>query len=189
MPVNKYDVTALADSKSTETAATATESTDEDKIPVLVNQKKAEASTSDSIYKILLMIVGVSLSGVGIYIYLKKVSKQINPKSSLMQIKVLTQHHFGPKRSIAVIRVAGESILVGITDHNINVLKTLSLLDDDIPDGTPQDFNKTVSEVKNESRNIVRNESTNEMTSNDDDFEFAGIRDMVTSKIKNFRRI
>jgi flagellar protein FliO/FliZ len=153
--------------------------TEENRIPVLTSAKKIEPTTSDSIYKILLMILGVCLSGIGAYIYLKKVSKRVDTKSNLMQIKLLTQYHLGPKRSIAVVRVAGESILIGVTDHNISVLKTLSLLDEELPEVTPKDFNKTLNQSS----------SVSELASVEDDFEFAGIKDMVTSKIKNYRKI
>ena len=43
-------------------------------------------------------------------------------------------------------RVAGESMLVGITDQQINLIKSLSLLDEEIPDKVPLDFEKTLKE-------------------------------------------
>jgi flagellar biosynthetic protein FliO len=48
-------------------------------------------------------------------------------------IEVIAQHHLGPKKSIAVVRVAGEAVLIGVTDNNISILKSLALLDEDLP--------------------------------------------------------
>ncbi len=48
------------------------------------------------------------------------------------RIEFLHQHHLGPRKSLALVRVAGEVMLVGITDHNINLIKGVTLIDDEL---------------------------------------------------------
>ena len=63
------------------------------------------------------------------------------------KIKILTQHYLGPKKSLAIVQVAGESVLVGITDHHISLVKTLSLLDEEVPELDDSNFNKKLNET------------------------------------------
>ena len=39
----------------------------------------------------------------------------------------------------------GESILLGVTDHNINMIKTLSFIDDEVLDEVPKNFESTIN--------------------------------------------
>ena len=87
----------------------------------------------------------LTLLGGGFYGFKKwPGSKKLTGRSKM--IEVLSQHHLGPKRSLAVVRVAGESCLIGVTDQNITILKTLSLLDDDIPAQKNQNSDQNVSD-------------------------------------------
>ena len=130
----------------------------------------------------------------------------------------MAQHYLGPKKSLAVVRVAGESILVGITDNNINMIKSLALLDEEIPDVTPNDFNQLIekddelstSKVKDQVqmsakassskssnntysrasvKSSVKAQVNENMDAEDDEFSIKGIKDIVSSKLKNMRSI
>ncbi len=61
-------------------------------------------------------------------------------------ITILTQKSIGPKKNLMLIRVAGETILLGVTDHNINHIKTLSLMEDEIPSFTEPKFSKQLKQ-------------------------------------------
>ncbi len=112
---------------------------DEAKIPLAI--EKSESKVTDTGYgmKLIIAMFVIGVTGIVAILFLKKFSRPrgINPST---QIKILTQHWLGPKKSLAIIRVAGESVLIGITDTNINMIKSLSLLDEDIPEAlsTPQ---------------------------------------------------
>jgi flagellar protein FliO/FliZ len=138
-------------------------------IPVnLSSQKKSAANDSPW----MRMLMGLSIVGVlaaGLWLVKKKASFKQSKKEPAPEIKVLTQHFIGPKKSLAIIRVAGESILIGVTDQNISLIKELSLLDEDIPAAVPLDFAKTMEET--------------------DDFSMSGIKDFVSNKLKNMRTI
>lgn len=149
----------------------------ESQIPVLSNQKEAKKASSNPIGR-LLITLGVLAVVLGATVFAVKrysANRNIGPRSNT-KIRVLTQHPLGPKKSLAIIQVAGESILVGITDQNISMLKTLSLIDDEVPANVPNRF-----EV-----------SADEFDSEDDDFasrDLSRIRDTVSARLKNMRNI
>lgn len=101
-------------------------------------------------------------------------NRQAGPE---VQMKVLSQHHLGPKKSLAVIRVAGESVLIGITDHHISLIKSLALLDEDIA-------NEETSPPAN-FKTALKNTKSNP----DDDFAITGLRDFVSGRLKNMRNL
>lgn len=121
------------------TDAVATAATDESQIPLF--EKKLEHKSDDSgIAKIIFMVLGLIALGGYLLWFLKNKTKMVNGPESLMKIKMVTQFHVGPKKSLAVVRVAGESLLLAITDANITLIKSLALLDEDLPEMTPMDF-------------------------------------------------
>lgn len=140
----------------------------ENEIPLNLESKKALAGNENGVFKFVLFfsILGTLLTGIWIFI------KRINHKNisrNQNEIKVLAQHYLGPKKSVAVIRVAGESLLIGVTDHNVNLIKSLSILDEELPEVTPKEFNKLLTE--------------------EDEFSIKGIKDIVSTKLKSMRSI
>ncbi len=98
-------------------------------------------------------------------------------KNPHTNIRILTQHHLGPKKSLAIISVAGESILLGITEQNINLIKTLSLLDEEIPQEIPQNFSQSLTNAENANSDTV------------EDFAMKGIKDIVSDRLKGMRNL
>ena len=124
----------------------------------------------------------------GGFVMTKQWSKQ-KMKNPHTHIKILTQHHIGPKKSLAIIRVAGESILIGITDQNINLIKELSLLDEDIPEtNSNTQFSETISQYSSTQEDRY-SANANVAQENEDEFSFSGIKDIVSSKLKNMRHL
>lgn len=189
----------------------------ENEIPLNLESKKATAGNESPFFKFIFFvgILGTLLAGA--WILIKKYNTK-NISRNHNQIKILAQHYLGPKKSLAVVRVAGESILVGITDNNINMIKSLALLDEEIPDVTPNDFNQLIekddelstSKVKDQvqmsakassskssnntySRASVKSSVKAQVNENmdveDDEFSIKGIKDIVSSKLKNMRSI
>ena len=111
----------------------------EKEIP-LFDKKEIKNNGSSGAGKILIMVMSVLALGGALIWWLKNKSKMVNGPESLMKIKVLTQFHLGPKKSLAVVRVAGESLLLGISESQINLIKTLSLLDEDLPEVSTVSF-------------------------------------------------
>src|SRR5690606_25346043 len=122
----------------------------ESEIPVLnsVPEKKAKSESVSGFRLILgLSIVGCFL--LALWVASQRWLHKKNLKNAHTNIRVLTQHHMGPKKSLAIISVAGESILIGVTDHNISLIKTLSLLDEEIPQDLPQNFQQSLTTAEN----------------------------------------
>ncbi|MBL7669366.1 MAG: flagellar biosynthetic protein FliO [Bdellovibrionaceae bacterium] len=139
----------------------------EDQIPINLEAAKLTQTTESPFLRLIasLSIVGILVAG-GVLLVKRKGYKKSLLKEN--QIKILTQHYLGPKRSLAIVRVAGESILIGITDQAISHIKTLSLLDDEIPESPPKEFDGLIKE---------------------EDFSMKGIKDIVGHKMKNMRSL
>lgn len=111
-------------------------------------------------------------------------------------IEVLAQHHLGPKKSVAIVKVAGEAVLIGVTDTSINILKSLSLLDDDMTltanPQPPKKFAQSLAaslktkggefpEVK-DSRNRAGNEEIEE-------FSMKGLKEIVGERLRSMKEL
>lgn len=112
----------------------------EDQIPVFRNEKSAKSSASSNWYRVIGSLIFVlAVTGVMVVV-VKKSAKTKNVASKKAKIEILHQHFLGPKKSVALIQVAGEAILIGVTDQNINMIKPVALIDDELV-GEQQDFN------------------------------------------------
>lgn len=165
---------------------------EENQIPLNIDQQnKAVDVGHQSSNKLFLSgVIVIALIGSAYFLVRKyKMSNSIN--KSNRQIKVLSQHYLGPKKSLAIIRVAGESILIGVTDSHISMIKSLSLIDDEVPSEVPQKFSEVMSS------DDVSKVPTTEKVSFDklvpeeleEEFSFAGIKDSVSKKIRSMRSL
>lgn len=135
---------AEAQAKATVATTTKTESAAkplaEDQIPVLKSEKASKQTAGSNWFRLIGSAAFVLLvTGVMIFV-VKKSAKQKNVGGKKAKIEMIHQHFLGPKKSVALIQVAGEAILIGVTDHNINMIKPVALIDDEL-EGQPQDFN------------------------------------------------
>jgi flagellar protein FliO/FliZ len=71
----------------------------------------------------------------------KRWARQKDKGGQKARIEMMHQYHLGPRKSLALIRVSGEAMLVGVTDHNINMIKAVTLIDDELEDVMGKDFN------------------------------------------------
>lgn len=162
----------------------------ETEIPLNLHAGKKAETAETSVFRLLFSVSILGILGCGAFFLIKRKSlpQQLRHQT---QIKVLQQHYLGPKKSLAIVRVAGESILIGITDNNINHIKTLSLLDDEIPQEVPTSFGHVVKGLEKEADFIEAAQRRDETYSlnDDEEFSFGGIREAVTKKLKNMRNI
>lgn len=169
------ETAAVAEMTSTENSESTVLSkstvVSEEKIPLNLSANTASKTTDSSILKIIMTISVLGLlTGIS-FLYLRKTGYK-NSKLKPNQIKILTQYHLGPKKSLAVVHIAGESMLIGLTDQNISLIKTLSLLDEEIPHTTPMHFAQTL---------------VDKTAQEGEEFSMTGIQDLVSDKIKNMR--
>lgn len=118
----------------------------ESQIPAF-REAQAKTQKPQSMWGRLVMsfIVVAAVAG-GLIVASRRWAKTKNIIGSQAKVKIAHQLHLGPKKSIALIEVAGEHLLIGVTDHNINLLKTLSIINDEIPDQVHQNFEDALGE-------------------------------------------
>jgi flagellar protein FliO/FliZ len=151
--------------------------TPENEIPLKIAETGKSDTQSASGQKAAFTIgILLALAGAGYYA-VRRFSHTSKPGKSNMQIKILSQHYLGPKKSLAIIRVAGESILIGVTDQNISMIKNLALLDEELPQVLPKNFDESMTE------------QLADQDIETDDFSFEGIKSTVSEKIKSMRNI
>ena len=210
--VEAAPIAAAAEATTTETAVT-TEATaqasatpisaaeaaklSEDQIPLSIGATKKATEATSGTTKALMSMMIVLLLIASTYYFVRRYKFSNTIHKSNTRIQVLSQHFLGPKKSLAIIHVAGESILVGITDQNISMIKSLSLIDDEVPADTPNNFGQTMTQVEAEGgaaagASAVRTKQVaqaNQAFELDEEFSFANVTDTVSKKIKSMRSI
>lgn len=149
--------TMMKEDRAAVTAPAATEtSKKESEIPLILPPKKTEKEAGTP----LGLRVGISLALIfvagGVMLYAtRRWARPKDKAASKARIEILHQFHMGPRKSLALVRVAGEVMLIGVTDHNINMLKPVTLIDDELEGLIGKDFNNfledefSVEDVRN----------------------------------------
>jgi flagellar protein FliO/FliZ len=106
----------------------------------------------------------------------------------------VSQQSLGAKKSLAVIRVAGEDILIGITDYNISMIKSLSFLDDEVEEKVPDHFVSELNRVTDDFLTLGRVPALKDQPKKktaaqpyEEQYSFANIKDIVSDKLKEMR--
>lgn len=141
----------------------------ETEIPLAVAKKEKIEEKSDPIQRAIVGLIAFGVFGVILLVAIGRYQKRSQLANKYTAIKVLGQHHIAPKKSLMIIQVAGETILIGVTDHSINPIKTLSLLDEEVPELSGQD------------------DFDRKLNLDDEEFSFKGIRDLVTKRVNKLK--
>ncbi len=167
--------------------AVETTQDDESKIPVFTkSQAKVVEEVGGSSRLAVTVVMLAIIAGVGFFL-IRRYSKKSNLQTAATQIKILNQYHLSPKKSLAIIRVAGESILIGVTDQNISMIKSLSLLDEDIPEEVaPMHFSKVFSQSQNIQQELTTKPTQSE-SAETDEFSITNIKDAVSKRLQDMR--
>lgn len=113
----------------------------ESEIPVVISEKKEAKAESNMIWRMVASIAVIAVvAGVGMFAT-RRWRVQKDKGGNKARIEIMHQLHMGPKKSLALIRVSGEAMLIGITDHNVNMLKSVTLIDDELESAVTKDFN------------------------------------------------
>lgn len=127
--------------KAVSAPAKTVKSLPESEIPVLQSKAAKEHSVSSIWYRFIGSLAFISIIGGTLIFVVKRWSKVKNVGGKTSKIDLVHQFHLGPKKSLALVRVAGEHILVGVTEQNINMIKSIAFIDDEVEGDLPQDFN------------------------------------------------
>ena len=118
----------------------------EDQIPAF-REAHAKTEKPQSMWgRLAMSLVVVAAVAGGLVFATRRWAKAKNTVNGASRVKINHQLHLGPKKSLALIEVAGEHLLIGVTDHNINLIKTLSIINDEIPERVPQNFDEVMQE-------------------------------------------
>ncbi len=190
---------------------------EEAKIPVLSKGKAKSMKSEYSLRNLVVAVTAIAAFALLMFFISKQWVKTGRKNLKANQIKVITQHYLAPRKSLAIIRVAGESILIGITDSAITPIKTLSLLDEELPEELPSSFSGSMRQVEEaEPKYSLPEPKADKMTFGgtntrgvrayanssaptkrevaaaedaDEEYSVKGIRDLVKSKLKDMRTI
>lgn len=155
----------------------------ESEIEIKLDSKSIATSSVEPMSQRYLMGLGfASVLLLFVWILIKSLNKKKTLKHSPFQIKITNQYPLGPKKNLMMIEVAGEHLLIGVTDHNITLIKNLAVLDDDLPMGEQKSFKEAVSEV-----NSSKLEKFNEYR--DDEFSVSQVRSLVKDKLSKMRNL
>lgn len=89
-------------------------------------------------------------------------------------------------------------MLIGVTDSNISMIKSLSLIDDEVPADLPQNFSDTL-QIKDDGVTNTRamaktapagaSAKATSVEDLEEEFSFSGIKDSVSKKLKSMRSL
>ncbi|NJL24581.1 MAG: flagellar biosynthetic protein FliO [Calothrix sp. SM1_5_4] len=113
----------------------------ESQIPVVLTPKIAAKTETNTVWRLVASVALVAVVGGALFLASRRWARGKDKGGQKARIEILHQFHLGPRKSLALIRVAGETMLVGITDHNINMLKSIALIDDELEGVFKKDFN------------------------------------------------
>jgi flagellar protein FliO/FliZ len=167
---------------------------DESKISLSLDKvKKATSSESPWVRMIISLFVIIAV-GLGVFIFTKRFSKSSQKIGGNIKIQTVSQQSLGAKKSLAVIRVAGEDILIGITDYNISMIKSLSFLDDEVEEKVPDHFVSELNRVTDDFLTLGRVPALKDQPKKktaaqpyEEQYSFANIKDIVSDKLKEMR--
>lgn len=121
--------------------ATAKAEQKESDIPVFTKSDKLQKSETSLIWRLIASLVIVAAVGGAMIFAGRRWSWKKNKGGDKARIEILHQYHLGPRKSLALVRVAGEAVLIGCTDHSINMIKPVTLIDDELEGVLGKDFN------------------------------------------------
>lgn len=124
----------------TETSA-ATE-VKESEIPVIIKATAApKTEDSQMVWRLVASIGMIVVVGSVLIFTTRRWARQKDKGGQKARIEMMHQMQLGTKRSLALVRVAGEVMLIGITDHNINMIKAVTLIDEETEAAFKTGFN------------------------------------------------
>lgn len=157
-------------------------------LPVFSNKQKKSTSSESSLTKMLISLGVIAVFALALTLFGRWWSKGKTKTLDTTKIRVLTQHYLGPKKSLLIVQVAGESILIGMTDQNINMIKSLSLIDDEVPTHLPNRFDHVLDDNIEDTTDFQFSDLSS-VNKSDEDREISSIKKLVNSKLKGMRSI
>jgi flagellar biogenesis protein FliO len=119
----------------------ALEAKKESEIPVFTKSEKVAKSETSLVWRLIASMALLGVVGGSMIYATKRYTRKKNTGGEKVRIEMLHKFSLSPKNSLALVRVAGEVMLIGCTDHNINMIKSVTLIDDELEGLLGKDFN------------------------------------------------
>lgn len=127
--------------KSGEALPATTVAKSEAETPVFAKKEMTPKTERSMMWRLGASLAFIVVIGSILIFASRKWTHGKNKGGDKVRIEVLHNFHMTPKRSLSLIRVAGEVMLIGCTDQSVNFLKSVSLIDDEIEGLLGKDFN------------------------------------------------
>ncbi|MBY0314608.1 MAG: flagellar biosynthetic protein FliO [Bdellovibrionales bacterium] len=185
VPADGVTTSATADADDEAAAALIDDSKSESEIPLIVKKETSKEAGSSPWARIM---IGVGVL-CALLLSVMFVNKKIQARKSggafnQDSIVVVSQKYLGPKRCLTLVRVSGEYLLLGVTDHNISLVKSLSVINDELPALDPKDFGSATqasfgSTIKGMQQKIEESEDVTAMAEDtEDSFTVSSLSDV-----------
>ena len=117
------------------------------------NYNQGKSNDSGGILKtIIISILFIIIITIGLIIFKKKFSSS---KTFGMDMEILGKKYFGQKQFLMMVRVENKKLLLGITDHSINLVKEFGEIEEEEFDNTkPNKPEKNTNSFSNIIRQI-----------------------------------
>jgi flagellar protein FliO/FliZ len=148
----------------------------EEKIPIQLGSSNIEKTGTDPLKRLVLTIFLLFATIAISILFLRRAKKSKSGTTNDKTIKVLASHYLGPKRSMALVSVAGETMLVGITEQNISLIKSLALLEEEIPTHTSKSFSGSLRQAESD-------------TNEEEEFAMSSLRDVVSKRLNSMGKM
>ena len=136
------------------------------------------------LFSLVILIMVMVVVGLSSFLLSRRRFNGCQVDEDPYEIKVLAQHSLGSRKSLVIVRVAGESILLAITNTHVSMVKTLSFIDNEISQEVPQKEGVVFSGELNEP--II---DSPRGRIEDDEFSFVKMRDTISEKLKDMRSL
>jgi flagellar protein FliO/FliZ len=145
-PLNAASTEAPASAEAAKTVVTSTpaapgKEAKESDIPVFLTSTNGEKSGSNVLWRLVASLALLLVVAGGVTFAMRRWGRSRDKGGKTARIDIMHQLHLGPRKSLALVRVSGEAMLIGVTDHNINMIKQVTLIDDELEGVLNKDFN------------------------------------------------
>ena len=173
--LQKVETPPVPETKAEVTASAEDQPVFQEKI-----QKKVAVETAQPLWlRMAISLIIVLSMAFGLILWLKRSPRFKKTLGKAPLIELLHQIPIGGRNTLAVIRVAGESVLIGISDQKISMLKSLTLLEEEAPKqaAVQARFGKTLKKA------------LNTPSEHEEEFAMKGLKDAVRDRLRNLKEI
>ncbi len=179
-------------SYSTENSANSAPQESQIKINIEQAAKLSPDNDNQALSKIMIALAFLGIISLGSFILVKKSKQKSTRKHAPIKMKLVNHLPLGPKKQLTIVEVGGEHVLIGVTDHHISLIKSLSILDEDIDLSQSERETKTKTfknQLDDELKTTDQNQSKKFDDFVEDEFSISEVKTILSKKLSQMRRL